>query len=244
MDADCSGGSDYDRDGDGFDADTHGGTDCDDSQDTTYPGAEEVWYDGIDGDCAGGSDDDADADGFDAALRGGDDCNDADAEVHPAASDLWYDGVDHDCGGEDDHDADGDGFVPDEHVDILTWQSTDARPGTELGDLLPAGDCIDDPAADPAAPDHHPAAPDAWYDGEDHDCAGNDDYDRDGDGDRSDAHAAQATVQEPGVCQWVEHRFHQHETLCQEIGIRLVWRWFRIIPIVVLCMQIILQVLQ
>ena len=31
----------------------------------------------------------------------------------------------------------------------------------------------------------YPGAPDEWYDGMDSDCAGNDDYDKDGDGSRS-----------------------------------------------------------
>ena len=39
VDADCSGGSDYDQDGDGFDALDHGGTDCVDTDLALYPGA-------------------------------------------------------------------------------------------------------------------------------------------------------------------------------------------------------------
>ena len=31
----------------------------------------------------------------------------------------------------------------------------------------------------------YPSAPDAWYDGVDSDCAGNDDFDQDQDGSRS-----------------------------------------------------------
>ena len=59
------------------------GTDCDDTDPDIFPGAEEVWYDGIDQDCAEDSDDDADGDGHDAYLEaGGDDCDDTDAGTY------------------------------------------------------------------------------------------------------------------------------------------------------------------
>ncbi|MBN2797541.1 MAG: putative metal-binding motif-containing protein, partial [Deltaproteobacteria bacterium] len=57
-------------------------TDCDDSVATgeeINPGAEEVWYDGVDQDCDGASDNDRDGDGHDAEEHGGDDCDDEDA---------------------------------------------------------------------------------------------------------------------------------------------------------------------
>ena len=38
VDADCAGDSDYDADGDTFDSDAYGGTDCNDAVDTTYTG--------------------------------------------------------------------------------------------------------------------------------------------------------------------------------------------------------------
>jgi hypothetical protein len=53
-------------------------TDCLDSDGASYPGAAEVWYDGVDQDCAGGSDYDADGDGVDSADHGGLDVDDLD----------------------------------------------------------------------------------------------------------------------------------------------------------------------
>jgi len=53
VDADCAGDSDYDQDGDGYEADTYGGDDCDDTSARVRPGALDVPDDGIDGDCDG-----------------------------------------------------------------------------------------------------------------------------------------------------------------------------------------------
>jgi hypothetical protein len=87
--------------------------DCDDTDASTYPGATEVWYDGIDQDCAGDGDSDADGDGYDAIEVGGSDDDDTDpscwsdcmdgltpddaafscealAEDHPSADNGWY----------------------------------------------------------------------------------------------------------------------------------------------------------
>lgn len=55
--------------------------DCNDLDETMYPGASDVAYDGIDNDCGGGSDYDADGDGHDAMTYDGDDCDDDDAGV-------------------------------------------------------------------------------------------------------------------------------------------------------------------
>jgi hypothetical protein len=52
VDTDRDGASDYDADGDGFDAIAHGGEDCDDADAAVHPGAEEL-LDGIDADCDG-----------------------------------------------------------------------------------------------------------------------------------------------------------------------------------------------
>ncbi|MFO0006243.1 MAG: MopE-related protein, partial [bacterium] len=69
LDQDCSGGGDFDQDGDGFATDTYAdaggllGDDCDDAVATINPGETETWYDGDDQDCSGGSDFDQDGDG-------------------------------------------------------------------------------------------------------------------------------------------------------------------------------------
>ncbi len=113
IDQDCSGGSDYDQDGDGYDHDSYGGTDCDDSSPWINPGVTETWYNGVDEDCSGGSDYDQDGDGYDSDSYGGTDCRDLDRAVNPGASEIWYDGVDQDCSGGSDYDRDGDGYDSD-----------------------------------------------------------------------------------------------------------------------------------
>ena len=116
VDGDCSGGSDYDADGDGediIDEAAGTGTDCDDADATINTAATDTWYDGVDTDCSGGSDYDADMDGWDSDEYGGEDCDDADSAVSPDAVDVWYDGVDDDCSGGSDYDADMDGWDSD-----------------------------------------------------------------------------------------------------------------------------------
>ncbi len=109
-----------DADGDGFPADT----DCNDHDDTVFPGADELWYDGIDQACNGGSDYDQDGDGVDHP----EDCNDQDALVFPDAVEVWYDGTDQDCSTGSDFDQDGDGYDVD--VDCED-QRPAAYPGAE-----------------------------------------------------------------------------------------------------------------
>jgi len=90
--------ADPDADGDGWSA-AQG--DCDDTDPEAYPGAAEIWYDGVDQDCEGDSDDDADFDGFPAVEMGGTDCDDHNDAVHPEASDTPF--ADGDCDGEFDN---------------------------------------------------------------------------------------------------------------------------------------------
>ncbi|MFZ5477452.1 MAG: MopE-related protein, partial [Myxococcota bacterium] len=203
VDADCAGDSDFDADGDGYDAsqvpqrDGTAGDDCYDAEGQTYPadttcegsgetlapedvhpGAQDVTYDGTDADCAGDDlDFDDDGDGFDACEE----CDDTDPTAFPGdVEEVWYDGVDQDCDGND-CDQDGDGVCAEGVEDLY---------GTHA-----AGDCWDAPDDVPddqrggelSAQDVYPGAADAWYDGHDSDCDGWDDFDQDGDGHRSDA---------------------------------------------------------
>jgi len=74
-----------DADGDGYqDAECAdvGEGDCDDTDATINPGADEVWYDGVDQNCDG-IDDDQDGDGF---IRD-EDCDDTDASIAPGDCD-------------------------------------------------------------------------------------------------------------------------------------------------------------
>jgi len=108
----------------------------------------------------------------------GGDCNDADPGVYPGAEELCN-GEDDDCDGEVDppellppltcyRDVDGDGWG----IDAMTFESCACPEGY----AAQSGDCDDDNAA------AHPGATELWYDGLDQDCAGDDDFDADGDG--------------------------------------------------------------
>ncbi len=160
VDSDCDGASDYDVDGDGYDASAYGGLDCDDTESSTSPDATDVWYDGVDSDCDGASDYDVDGDGYDASAYGGTDCDDTEDEVSPGAAETWYDGVDDDCDSTNDNDADGDGYAASGYS----------------GGLFGGGDCDDGDSG------VSPGETETWYDGVDTDCSGGSDYDNDGDG--------------------------------------------------------------
>jgi hypothetical protein len=53
VDQDCSGGSDYDADADGYTSDAFGGTDCNDADATIHPRAPDATEDGVDQNCDG-----------------------------------------------------------------------------------------------------------------------------------------------------------------------------------------------
>ncbi len=163
-----------DDDGDGM---TEADGDCDDTDDTVYAGAEEVWYDGIDQACDGGDDDDQDGDGYPQ----NDDCDDADATIRPDATEV-EDGIDNNCDGATDEgtdavDDDGDGYS-EADGDCDDADAT-RSPGTrEVCDGATDEDCdgeIDEALAvlgtDPACPaasclelrSYRPGAPDGSY---------------------------------------------------------------------------------
>ena len=170
--------------------------DCDDSNPSAFPGAEERYYDGIDQDCAGedadgnGSIDDfdQDADGYEQDV----DCDDLDASLKPDPSidEVPYDGIDNDCDlTTGDGDADGDGYWSADYATKAPGSALSPPTGFD-------GDCYDDAddpeqAVDPLngfpelGPEEvHPAVTeDIAYDGIDAACDGDDrEFDADGDG--------------------------------------------------------------
>jgi len=71
--------------------------DCDDLDPTSYPGATDIPYDGVDQDCDGVDLDDLDGDG----SKFVDDCDDNDPDRAPGADDIPDDGIDQNCTGSD-----------------------------------------------------------------------------------------------------------------------------------------------
>jgi hypothetical protein len=145
-----------DADSDGHADLACGGDDCDDTNASIHPGAEDICGDGIDQDCAGGDQpcdcQDSDGDGHADQACGGDDCDDGDNSIYPGAEETCGDDIDQNCDGHDEPcssciDGDNDGH----HWDVC------------------GGDDCDDSNFNV-----HPGAIDVCDDGIDQDCNGED----------------------------------------------------------------------
>jgi len=85
-----------DEDQDGFDSIRCGGEDCDDGEESIYPGQVES-CDGIDNDCVGGpAPDETDVD-KDGQMPCQGDCDDGKNTVYTGANEICDDGLDNDC---------------------------------------------------------------------------------------------------------------------------------------------------
>ena len=173
---DCA---DPDADGDGHDAESVGGADCDDLDATIHPDADEL-CDGRDTDCDGDpGPDELDVDDDQYFTCGGErepDCDDTRADVHPGADEVC-DGADNDCDGaietpEAQPALDWDDYWLD--LDGDTWgnesQPHDPNPQCAPPDgyVDRSGDCNDGEAS------VHPEANEIPDNGVDEDCDGED----------------------------------------------------------------------
>ena len=152
------------------------GVDCDDTDARVYPGAPEVYYDGVDADCDPSNEFDQDGDGVDAAVQGGQDCDDRRGAVYPGAPELCNHRDDN-CDGVADEDGAIDGIAAFVDADADGFGGAAVAVCTLRGGVsVVSGDCND---ADARVT---PVAQETWYDGVDQDCDGWSDDDADGDG--------------------------------------------------------------
>ena len=135
-----------DADGDGFGVET----DCDDTNVTINPDAEEIWYDGIDQNCDQADDYDQDADGISVE----DDCDDLEAATGSKSNDEDCDGfvTEDDCDDTDpestslSEDADCDGVLTADDCDDTDPESTEISEDADCDGVLTADDCDDSDA--------------------------------------------------------------------------------------------------
>ena len=175
--------------------------DCDDSDPDLSPSSAEL-CDEIDNDCNGVIDDesalpyqwwyeDNDEDGYgdpddafyacaqpEETVANDLDCDDGDDDTNPDATEMC-DGDDNDCDGlTDEEDA----------ADAIEFYADDDGDGygdaddTSYACSLPEDHASNDIDCDDHDDDVYPGADETWYDGEDSDCAGDSDFDQDGDG--------------------------------------------------------------
>ena len=103
TDADGDGYGDVSRPGpstcalaDGY---SRSSADCEDSDASVHPDADDACYDSLDANCDAWDDDDCDHDDCADDAHGGADCDDADPAVHPGTIDVCSDAIDNDCDG-------------------------------------------------------------------------------------------------------------------------------------------------
>jgi len=180
----------------GWVADT---TDCNDIDASIHPGAVE-YCDGVDNDCDGSSDEadavdpstwhlDSDGDGFGDAsvstaacsapsgyVADSADCDDTSAQRNPDQVEVC-DGLDNDCND-----------VADDNLEFLDWYTDSDGDGYGDATAQPVSSCaavsgsvLDNTDCDDTSDGVNPGLEEAWYDGVDQDCDGNDnDQDEDG----------------------------------------------------------------
>ena len=195
--------------------------DCDDTDDTIYPGATETVDDGIDQDCNGFDtitcfqDDDDDDFGSTTTITADDgdctdtgestsdqDCNDTDDTIYPGATETPDDGIDQDCNGFDTiscfEDLDGDGFGSTVTITAVDGDCADA------GESVNDQDCNDGDSGIYPAGDGQPGGTEIPDDGIDQDCNGFDtitcfeDLDLDGFGSTATITADDGDCTDPG----------------------------------------------
>ncbi|MFH1465245.1 MAG: putative metal-binding motif-containing protein [Pseudomonadota bacterium] len=144
----------YDPDGDGV----AWPEDCDSTDPSRFPGAAEIWYDGVDQDCGLDDDYDRDGDGWIPSVYVGLPTAGVEGSGSLPGGDCW-----------DDPESQGE-----DHI-VIPDTLSDAA-GQPLA------------WAQPSAAQVHPGATEVFYDGVDQDCDGQDDLDQDGDGWRTSAY--------------------------------------------------------
>lgn len=152
-----------DADSDGF---SPADGDCDDANQSTYPGAPELG-DGLDNDCDGNIDEglnttDDDGDGFSEAQG---DCNDDDTSQFPGATETPYDGIDQDCSGMDLIDVDEDGYAGTDAPDGIDCDDNDESIHPDADEICDDIDNNCDDVIDNDAIDQNTYHPDSDQDG-------------------------------------------------------------------------------